>query len=118
MNRRRVTGVKWLREVAKGAPKTNKARIDYIIELYEKGEIANMLTAESIIERLASKTARQIYTDKTDRIYNKLVGSASDRKTFDVATGVRKADLVLKNVVVTMILFREKEADPKKEEQK
>ena len=64
MGRRRVTGVKWLREVAKGAPKTNKARIDYIIELYEIGEIAKISTAESIIERLASKTVRKIYTDK------------------------------------------------------
>ena len=118
MGRRRVTGVKWLREVARGAPKTNKPRIDYIIELYEKGEIANLKTAENIIERLASNAARKIYTDKTDRIYNKLVESASDRKAFDVATGVRKAELELKNVMVTMILYREKEADPKKEKQK
>ena len=118
MGRRRVTGVKWLREVARGAPKTNKPRIEYIIELYEKGEIANLKTAENIIERLASKAARKIYTDKTDRIYNKLVESASDRKAFDVATGVRKAELELKNVMVTMILYREKEADPKKEKQK
>ena len=118
MGRRRVTGVKWLRDVSRGAPKANKARIDYIIELYEKGEIANLKTAENIVERLASKAARKIYTDKTDRIYNKLVGSASDRKALNVASGVRKADLVLKNVMVTMILFREKEEDPKKEKQK
>lgn len=45
--RRRVTGVKWLREVARGAPTVNKARINYIIELYEKGEIGNLKTAET-----------------------------------------------------------------------
>ncbi len=45
MGRRWVTGVKWLREVSRGAPKANKARIDYIVELYEKGEIANLKTA-------------------------------------------------------------------------
>ena len=118
MGRRRVTGVKWLREVSRGAPKANKARIDYIIELYEKSEIANLKTAENIIERLASKTARKIYTDKTDRNYNKLVEAASGRKALDVATGVRKADLELKNIMVAMILFREKEEDPKKEKQK
>jgi hypothetical protein len=33
MGRRRVAGVKWLREVARGAPKGNRARINYIIEL-------------------------------------------------------------------------------------
>ena len=75
-------------------------------------------TAENIIERLASKAARKIYTDKTDRIYNKLVGDAQGRKALDIATGVRKADLEPKNVMVTMILFREKEADPKAEQQK
>ena len=118
MGRRRVTGVKRLREVAEGAPKSNKARINYIIELDEIGEIANIITAENIVERLTRKNAQKIYTDKTVRIHNKLVESASDRKAFDVATGVRKADLKLKSVMVTMILFREKEEDPKKEEQK
>ncbi len=108
-------GVKWLREVSRGAPKANKARTDYIIELYDKSEIANFKTAENIIERLTSKAARNINTDKTDRVYNKLMEAASGRKPLEVATGVRKADLKPKNVMVTMILFGEKEAHPKKE---
>ena len=64
MGRRRVTEVKWLREVSRGAPKANKARIDYITELYEIGEIANIITAETIVERLTSKKTQKIYTDK------------------------------------------------------
>ena len=47
-----------------------------------------------------------------------MVEAASDRQAFDAATGVRNAELELKNVMVTMILYREKEADPKKEEQR
>ncbi len=64
MGLRRVTGVTWLREVSRGAPKANKAIIDFIIDLHEKSEIVNLKTAENIIERLASKAARKIYTDK------------------------------------------------------
>ena len=117
MGRRRVAGVKWLREVARGAPKGNKARINYIIELYESNEIANIKTAENIVERLASKAVRKIFTDKTDKLYNKLVEDAAGRKTFDLASGKRKAEVKPQNVMVTMILFREKE-DEKKEKQR
>ena len=70
------------------------------------------------METLASKAARNIYTEQTQNIYNKLVGYATGRKAFDIATGIRKPDLKLKNVMVTMILFREKEADPKAEQRK
>jgi hypothetical protein len=70
------------------------------------------------VERLASKTARKIYTDKSDKIYDKLVGDVAGQQASDVATGVRKPDLKPKNVMVTMIFFREKEGDPKKEKQK
>ena len=117
MGRRRVAGVKRLREVARGAPKGNRARINYIIELYESNEIANIKTAENIVERLTSKTARKIFTDKTDKLYNKLVEDATGRKIFDLASGKRKADVKPQNVMVTMILFREKE-DDKKEKQR
>ena len=73
MGRKRVAGVKWLKEVARGAPKANKGRIDTIINLYEGGTIGNVKTAENILERLASKSTRKIHTDKTDKIFNKLV---------------------------------------------
>ena len=36
MGRRRATGVKMLREISRGAPKANRARIENIIKLYEK----------------------------------------------------------------------------------
>jgi hypothetical protein len=42
MGRSRVAGVKWLREVSRGAPKANKASIDNIVKLYESSEIANL----------------------------------------------------------------------------
>ena len=70
------------------------------------------------MERLASKSAQKRYTDKTDNIYNTLTMDAEGRKALDIATGVRKAELETKSVMVTMILYREKEEDPKKETQK
>ena len=36
MGRKRVTGVKMLREISRGAPKANRPRIENIIKLYEK----------------------------------------------------------------------------------
>ncbi len=117
MGRRRVAGIKWLREVSRGAPKGNKARIDNIIKLYESNDTANIKTAENIVERVASKAVRKIYTDKTDKLYIKLVEDATGRKALNIAIGKRKSDVKPKNVMVTMILFREKE-DYKKEEQR
>ena len=72
------------------------------------------------MERLANRTAQKRYTDKTDNMYNKLTMDAEGRKAFDIASGVRKAEretLETNNVMVTMILYREKE-DDKKEKQR
>ena len=101
--------MKWLKEVVRGAPKTNKGRIDTIISLYEGGVIGNVKTAENILERLASKSARKIYTDKTDKIFNKLVKEAPLLKDFNILSGKRKPDAKLKKVMVTMLLHKEKE---------
>ncbi len=113
MGRRRVAGVKCLREISRGAPKGNKVRLDNIVKLYESGEIGNLKTAENVEERLASKTARNIYTDKTDRIYN-MVGNVDGQRALAVAAGVRKADLETKTVMVTMILYRGKRGRQKR----
>ncbi len=47
MGRRRVDGLKWLREVSRGAPKANKASIDNIINFDESSDIAHLKTAET-----------------------------------------------------------------------
>jgi hypothetical protein len=120
MGRKRVTGVKMLSEISRGAPKANRAIIENIIKLYEQNEIKHIITAETIVERLVNRTAQKRYTDKTDNMYNKLTMNAEGRKASDIANGVRKADretLETKNVMVTMILYREKE-DDKKEKQR
>ncbi len=91
--------------------------MDNTIKLFESSEIANLQTEENIVGRLASKAARNLYADKTDRIYT-LVGDATVRRAYVVASGKRKPDLKRKNIRVTMILFRGKEADPKAEQQK
>ena len=93
MGRRRVAGVKYLREVARGAPKGNRERIDNIVKLYESNEIKNIKTAEAIVTRLTSRTARKILTDKTDKMYNKLVEDPTSRKSFDLASGKRKPEV-------------------------
>ena len=61
--------MKHLREVARGAPKHNKDRIETILNLYEGGAFGNVKTAENILERLASRRTQKIFTDKTDKIY-------------------------------------------------
>ncbi len=43
---------------------------------------------------------------------------AEGRKALDIATGVRKSELKAKSVMVTMMLYGEKEEDPKKETRK
>ena len=55
MGRKRVTGVKMLREISRGAPKANRPRIENIIKLYEQNEIKNIRTAEAIVERLTDR---------------------------------------------------------------
>jgi hypothetical protein len=117
MGRWRVAGAQWLREVSRVAPKASKARIEIIINLHESSEIENLKTAENIVERLASEAARKICKDKTYLSY-KLVGDATGRKPFDIATGIRKPDPKLKNVMVKMILVKQKVADPKAEQRK
>ena len=97
--------------------KANRARIENIIKLYEQNEIKNIITAETIVERLADRKTQKRFTDKTDNMYNKLTMNADGRKASDIANGVRKAELETKNVMVTMILYREKE-DDKKEKQR
>jgi len=111
MGRRRVAGMKYLKEVVRGAPKYNKDRIQTILNLYEGGAIGNVKTAENILERLTSKRTQKIFTDKTDRIFNKLVQEAPLQKGLNETLGKRKPDAKLKNVMSTMILFREKEDD-------
>ncbi len=47
-----------------------------------------------------------MYTDETDKIFNKLVKAAPLLKSFNILTGERRPDAKPKNVMVTMILFR------------
>jgi hypothetical protein len=107
-----MAGVRWLREVPRGAPKANKARIDNMSVFTNTAKARTSKRREKNVDSLASKAARWSYADKANRIKQKLVGDARGRKAFDIATGIRKPDLKLKDVGVTMILFREKEADP------
>ena len=100
-----------LREISRGALKENRPRIDNIIKLYEKNELGNIKTAENIVDRLTSKRKDKRYTDKTNQLYNKITMNAEGQKDLDIASGVRKAELETKNVMVTMILYREKEDD-------
>ena len=111
MGRRRVQGVKMLRDISRGALKENRPRIDNIIKLYENNELGNIKTAENIVDRLTSKRKDKRYTDKTNQLYNKITMNAEGQKDLDIASGVRKAALETKNVMVTMILYREKEDD-------
>ncbi len=75
---------------------------------YGSCDIANLKLSENILERLASKAPRKIYTDKTNIIYNKSVEDATGRKALDTAAGKRMPELKPNNVMATMIIFREK----------
>ena len=95
MGRKRVVGVKWLKEVARGAPKTHKDRDRAIISFCEGGVIGNGKTAENILGGLASKSTRKTHADKTDEIYNKLVKEAPLVKDFNILSGKCKPDAKL-----------------------
>ncbi len=98
-----------LRGEVRGPLEANKDKIDASINLYECGAIGNVETPENILECLACKSTWKIHTDKTDKIYNKLVKEAPQLKGLRVFSGKRKPDVKLKNVMVTMMLYREKE---------
>ena len=116
---RRETNVKKLKEWRKKALAENKGRIDIIIGLYQEGKIANYATADNLVERLASKAKDKRVVEKTDREFSKVVEKYKDA---DSAKGKLTRDLAKRtaeeNVTVTVILFREKESDPKAEKKK
>jgi hypothetical protein len=117
---KRDANVNKLKRIRLGAPKENKDRIDTIIGLYQEGKIPTYITAENLLERLANKTKRVEYTQKTDREYNKIVGKHKDAESVKGKL-TREIDAKRKeeeNIMITMILFREKEADPKAEKRK
>ena len=121
MGRRRQNGIKNLNDMARGAPSENRAQIANIINQYESGHIKNIRTAESVIERLTSKTKRADYVAKTKKLYDVVSTHGNARKLYDKIVGkpvVEPKGRKLKNIMVTMILFKEKDPDPKGEKRK
>ena len=60
-------------------------------------------TAENIVDRLTSKRKDKRYTDNTNQLYNKITMNAEGQKDLDIASGVRKAELETKSVMVTSL---------------
>ena len=117
MGRRRETGIKNLKQLAQGAPSGNRAQITNVIKLYETGHIKNILTAENLIERLRSKSKRADYIAKTKKMYDTVAAHGNVRKMYDkIEADVKRRRL--KNIMITMILFKEKDPDPKGEKRK
>ena len=63
----------------------------------------NYLTAEGMVMRLASKSKRRDYNEKTDREFTKLVGKYNPVD-----------ESAEENMMITLLLFREKASDDKK----
>ena len=99
---KRDANVKRLNGLRATSGKDNRARIDVIIDLYASGKMPNYLTAEGMVMRLASKSKRRDYNEKTDREYAKLVGKYGVTESTE------------ENIMITLLLFREKEVDDKK----
>ena len=78
---KREANVKKLREWGKGALAEHKGRVNTVIRLCQEGKIGNYLTAENLVERLASKAKDKRVTEKTDREYNKIVGKYKDAES-------------------------------------
>ncbi len=74
---KREANVRKLKNIRLSALKDNKERIYVVINLYESGKLPNSLTAGNLFERLANKTKRKGYTDKTDKEFVKVVGKYS-----------------------------------------
>ena len=108
---KREANVRKLKNIRLSALKDNKERIDVVINLYESGKVPNYLTAENLVERLANKTKRKDYTNKTDKEFNKLVGKYSSSDSVKGILARTSEKKKVRNVMVTVILFREKESE-------
>ena len=78
---KRETNVKKLKNLRLSAPKDNKDKIDVVINLYDSGKMPNYLTAENLIERLASKTKRKSYIDKTEKEFARIANKYTDAQS-------------------------------------
>ena len=70
-----------LKKLRLGVPKENKSNTDSTIGHYGEGKITNYLTAESLVDRLASKTKRKAYINKTDREYIRILTKRKDAES-------------------------------------
>ncbi len=59
VGRERVAGVRWLKEVVRGASKSNKGRGDAIISLCEGGALAKVKTAEAFGEQARAEDTHE-----------------------------------------------------------
>ena len=108
---KREANIKKLKEIRLSALKDNKEKIDVIIDLYASGKIPNYLTAENMTERLANRTKRKDYTDKTDKEFAKITGKYKEADSVKGILTRSSEKKRVRNVMVTMILFREKESE-------
>jgi hypothetical protein len=108
---KRETNVNKLKNLRLNALKENKEKIDAIIDLYQSGKMPNYLTAENMIERLANKTKRKDYLEKTQKEFTKLVNKYGNAESVKGILERSREKRRVRNVMVTMILYREKESD-------
>ena len=85
-----------------------------MIRLYLEGKIANYVVPENLAEGLASKAVDKRGVEKTEKEYNKIVGKYTDAESVVGRLKRLQTDRE-ENYFLTMILFKEKDPDPKQE---
>ena len=112
------TNLKELKAYAKTAPsKERRAMINDIVGLYEAKKIKNFRTAENVIIRLGQRTKDPRRSERALKEYEQVLAKYQDAEPMTGRLDRETAKKKMKNIMVTMILLREKDEDPKLEAQ-
>jgi hypothetical protein len=108
-----------LKGYGRTAPKENKAKIEEIIDLYERKKIPNFRTAENAVIRLNQKSKNAARSKRAELEYEKVVAKYRDAQPITGRLNreldkKRKSSEILAGI--TMILFRVKDRSGEKQE--
>jgi hypothetical protein len=107
-----------LKAYAKAAPsKERRAMINDIIGLHEAKKIKNASSAENVIIRLGQRTKDPTRSTRALKEYEQVVGKYRDVEPMTWRLDRASERKNMKHIMVTMILFREGDEDPRMEAQ-
>ena len=112
---KRETSVRTLKNKRLGALNENKNKMDVAIDLYAKGKIPNYVTAEKLVDRLASKSQRADFICRTDKEFGRIVGKYKDAESVKGMLERGREQKRARDATVTLLLFREEDKERNEE---